>query len=51
MSENVEVLKKRAADAEARAAKWEKLHTESTIHRELLAAAERGGVLDARGIL
>lgn len=43
MSENVEVLKKRAADAEARAAKWEKLHTESTIRRELLAAAERGG--------
>jgi hypothetical protein len=43
MSENVEDLKKRLAETESRAAKWEKLHTESTIRRELLAAAARGG--------
>ena len=51
MPENVEVLKKRAADAEARATKWEKLYTESTIHRELLAAAERGGAFHAPQLL
>ena len=51
MSENVEVLKKRVADAEARTAKWEKLHTESTIHRELLAAAERGGAFHGPQLL
>ena len=43
MSENIEALKKQLAETEARATKWEKLHTESTIRRELLAAAERGG--------
>jgi len=51
MPENVEVLKKRAADAEARADKWEKLHTDSTIRAELLAAAERGGAFHAPQLL
>ena len=51
MSENVEVLKKRLAEVEARADKWEKLHTESTIRRELLAAGERGGAFHAPQLL
>ena len=34
---------KQLAELKARAEKWERLHTESTIRRELLAAAERGG--------
>jgi hypothetical protein len=51
MSENIAELKKRVAEAEARAAKWEKLHTESTIRRELLAAAERGGAYHAPQLL
>jgi len=51
MSENVEVLKKAVAEVEARADKWEKLHTVSTIRRELLAAAERGGAFHAPQLL
>ena len=34
---------KQLAELTARAEKWERLHTESTVRRELLAAAERGG--------
>jgi len=43
MSDNLEELKKKAAEAEERAAKFERLHAESTIRRELLAAGEQAG--------
>jgi hypothetical protein len=43
MSENVEELKQQLADANQRAAEWEKLHTEAEIKQELMRAAEEGG--------
>jgi hypothetical protein len=47
MSDKIEELKKQAADTEERAAKFERLHAESTIKRELREAAERGGAFNA----
>jgi hypothetical protein len=43
MSENLERLQQSAAEAQERAEKWEKLHTEATLKRELMRAAEEGG--------
>ena len=47
MSDKIEELKKQAADTEERAAKFERLHAESTIKGELREAAERGGAFNA----
>ncbi len=42
MSENLERLQQSAAEAEERATKFERLHAEATIKRELTQAAEEG---------
>jgi hypothetical protein len=42
MTDNIEELKKQAAEAQQRAEKWQGIHAEATIKRELLAAAEQG---------
>ena len=47
MSDNSDALKQKAAEAEERAAKWQGLHTEATIKRELTRAAEEGGAFSA----
>ena len=47
MSDNLDELKKQTAEAEERAAKWQELHVETTIKRELTHAAEEGGAYNA----
>ena len=47
MSDNLDELKKQTAEAEQRAAKWQELHVETTIKRELTHAAEEGGAYNA----
>lgn len=51
MSDNIDNLKQQLAEVQQRANKWEKLHTESTIRRELLAAGEKGGAFHAPQLL
>ena len=51
MSDNSKELKNSAAEAEKRAGKWQELHTEATIKRELTKAAEEGGAVQHRPTL
>lgn len=51
MSEKIEELKQQAAEAQERAERWERLHTEATIKRELLAAGQQGGAFHAPQLL
>jgi len=46
MNDDIDDLKRQLADANERAAQWEKLHTEATITRELTRAAEEGGAFN-----
>ncbi len=51
MSENLERLQQSAAEAEERATKFERLHAEATIKRELTRAAEEGGAHNSLQLL
>ncbi len=51
MSDSIEELKTQLAEVQQRAEKWERLHTEATIKRELLAAGEQGGAFHAPQLL
>jgi hypothetical protein len=47
MSDKIDELQTQAVEADERAAKWQELHTEATIKRELTEAAEEGGAFSA----
>jgi hypothetical protein len=51
MSENLERLQQSAAEAEEKATKFERLHAEATIKRELTQAAEEGGAHNSLQLL
>ena len=46
MSDNIEELQKQLAQAQQEAAKWQGLHAQATIKRELREAAEKGGAFN-----
>jgi hypothetical protein len=47
MTDNIEELQKQLAQAQQEAAKWQGLHAQATIKRELREAAEKGGAFNA----
>jgi hypothetical protein len=51
MSDSIEEVKTQLAEVQQRAEKWERLHTEATIKRELLAAGQQGGAFHAPQLL